>query len=129
MIGAEQNWLYAAIDVGTKLLLDAPISDRRETDPAAEKHDLPGRRFLVDGMGYPTALARCDPRGHLDPIDRGSTGNYSIAYDSIRSISTDMDSSVNQRPAPFTAFAYCYNAQRPNQALDNHAPVEKTTKR
>jgi putative transposase len=56
-IGAEQYWLYAAIDVETKLLLGVHISDRRGTDPAAaflsqlaEIHDLSDATFLVDGM-------------------------------------------------------------------------------
>ena len=35
-IGTEQYWLYAAIDVETKLLLGVWISPRRGTDPAAE---------------------------------------------------------------------------------------------
>jgi putative transposase len=34
-IGTEQHWLYAAIDVETKLLLGVRLSDRRGTDPAA----------------------------------------------------------------------------------------------
>lgn len=34
-IGTEQYWLYAAIDVDTKLLLGVRISKRRGTDPAA----------------------------------------------------------------------------------------------
>ncbi len=57
-IGTKQHWLYAAIDVETKLLLGAWISPRRGTDPAAEflgrlteKHDLSEATFLVDGMG------------------------------------------------------------------------------
>ena len=32
----------------------------------AEKHDFSETTFLVDGMGYQTALAWCDLRGHLD---------------------------------------------------------------
>lgn len=35
-IGTEQHWLYVAIDVETKLLLGAVVSERRGTDPAAE---------------------------------------------------------------------------------------------
>jgi putative transposase len=34
-IGTEQYWLYAAIDLETKLLLGVRISERRRTDPAA----------------------------------------------------------------------------------------------
>jgi transposase-like protein len=64
-IGIEQDWLYAAIDVETKLLPGAVISERRRTDPAAEflgqlaeNHDVSETRILVDWMGYLTALAR-----------------------------------------------------------------------
>ncbi len=76
-IGTEQHWLYVAINVETKLLLGAVVSERRGTDPAAaflgrlaEKHDFSETTFLVDDMGYLTALARCGLRGHLDYIDR-----------------------------------------------------------
>jgi putative transposase len=76
-IGTEQHWLYAAIDVETKLLLGVWISPRRGTDPAAEflgrlaeKHDLSEATFLVDGMGYLTALARCRLSGHLNYVER-----------------------------------------------------------
>ncbi|ELY63208.1 transposase [Natronococcus jeotgali DSM 18795] len=76
-IGTERHWLYAAIDVESKLLLNVWLSPRRGTDPAveflgrlAENHDLSEATFLVDGMGYLTALARCDLRGHLDYVDR-----------------------------------------------------------
>lgn len=48
-IETEQQWLYATIDVETKLLLRVRISERYETDLAAvflsqlaEKHDLSG---------------------------------------------------------------------------------------
>jgi putative transposase len=76
-IGNEQQWLYAAIDVEMKLLLGVRLSQRRGTDPAAtflgqlaEKHDLSDATFLVDGMGYLTALARCDLGGQLDYVER-----------------------------------------------------------
>ncbi len=76
MIGIERQWLYAAINIETKLLRMSG-SPRRGTDPAAafldrltEKHDLPKSTFLVDGMGYLTALARCDLHGHLDDVER-----------------------------------------------------------
>jgi putative transposase len=31
-----------------------------------ERHDLSGTEFLVDGMGYPTALAQTDLGSHFD---------------------------------------------------------------
>ena len=46
-INGEWSWLYAAIDLDTKLILDVQLFGRRGTDPAAaflhklrEKHDL-----------------------------------------------------------------------------------------
>ena len=34
-VGTARHWLYAAIDVNTKLLLGVYLSERRGTDPAA----------------------------------------------------------------------------------------------
>ena len=80
-IGTEQYWLYAAIDLETTLLFGVRISNRRGTDPAAaflgqlaEKHNLSDATFLVNGMGYLTALTRCDLRGHLDYVNRNLIG-------------------------------------------------------
>lgn len=36
----------------------------------AEKHDFSETTSLVDGMGYLTALVRCDLCGHLDYVTR-----------------------------------------------------------
>ena len=54
-ITGERSWLYAAIDIETKLILDAQLFSRHGTDPAAaflhglrEKHDLSEAVFLVD---------------------------------------------------------------------------------
>ena len=76
-IGTDRQWLYAAIDVETKLLLDVWLSPRRGTEPAAEflgrlaeNHDLSEATFFVDGMGYLTALARCDLRSNMDYVER-----------------------------------------------------------
>jgi len=64
-INGEWSWLYAAIDIDTKLILDVALFGRHGTDPAAaflsglrEKHDLSNATFLVDQFGYRTALAR-----------------------------------------------------------------------
>ena len=54
-INGEQSWLYAAVDVDTKLILDVALFGRHGTDPAAaflhgltEKHDCSEAVFLVD---------------------------------------------------------------------------------
>ena len=69
-IGSEQQWLYAAIDVQTKLLLRVWITPRPSTDPAAEIRDLSEATFLIDGMGYLTALARCGLFGYLGYVEQ-----------------------------------------------------------
>ena len=63
-INGELCWVYAAIDLDSKLILDAELFGRNGTDPAAaflhrltEKHDLSETVFLVDGFGYETSLA------------------------------------------------------------------------
>ena len=129
-IGTEQHWLYAAIDIDTKLLLGVYLAERRGTDPAAEKHDFSATTFLVDGMGYLTALARCDLRGHLDYVDRNLIEKWfqTLAMRIDRFHQTWMgDRASAQRW--LAAFAYYYNFQRPNQALDNRTPVEEVQNR
>ena len=77
-LGNEQKaWLYAAIDMQTKVVLHARLSWHRGHDPAErffnelkEKHRVSGAEFLVDGMGYLTALARTDLSGELNYTDR-----------------------------------------------------------
>ncbi len=53
-INGEWSWLYAAIDIETKLILDVELFGRHGTDPAAaflhrlsEKHDLSDTVFLL----------------------------------------------------------------------------------
>jgi putative transposase len=69
--------LYAAINVDSKVVLHVQISEHRGTDPAAEflrelkeKHRVSDAEFLVDGMGYLTALARTGLAGDLNYSDR-----------------------------------------------------------
>ena len=66
----QKVWLYAAIDVDSKVVLHARLSRDRGTDPATtflrelkEEHCVSDAEFLVDGMGYLTALARTDLLG------------------------------------------------------------------
>jgi transposase-like protein len=53
-VDGERKWLYAAIDVESRLLLEIDVLSRRGTDPAAaflhrvtEKHDIADTEFLV----------------------------------------------------------------------------------
>jgi putative transposase len=76
-INGELCWVYAAIDLDSKLILDAELFGRHGTDPAAaflhrlaEKHDLSETVFLVDGFGYGTAFARLGLSGLRNYTDR-----------------------------------------------------------
>ena len=83
-VGTEWYWLYAAIDLDSKLLLGVHLSQRRGTTPAAAflvdlkaHHDLSDAYFLVDGFGYLTALARTDLRGDLEYVHRNTIEKWS----------------------------------------------------
>jgi transposase-like protein len=72
-VDGEKKWLYAAVDVDSKLLLEVDVFSRRGTDPAAaflhrltQKHNVADTVFLVDAGGYLTALSRHDLSGRLD---------------------------------------------------------------
>jgi putative transposase len=76
-VGREQCWVYAVLDIDSKLLLGVRVSRWRGTRPASaflselkERHDLTKTEFLVDGMGYLTALSQTDLGGHLDYVMR-----------------------------------------------------------
>ncbi len=79
-IDGEWQWVYAAIDVETKLLLDVAVFCRHGTDPAAaflhgltEKHAVEDAEFLVEGFGYSTAFSRLGLSGRLDYSTRNLT--------------------------------------------------------
>ena len=70
-------WLYVAIDVDSKVVLHARLSQNRGTDPATtflrelkEEHRVSDAEFLVDSMGYLTALAKTGLLGGLNYSDR-----------------------------------------------------------
>ncbi len=76
-INGEWSWLYAAIDIESKLILDVALFGRHGTDPAAaflqklhEKHDLSEAEFLADQFGYRTALSRVGLSGRVNYTDR-----------------------------------------------------------
>ena len=76
-INSEWSWVYAAIILETKVLLDAAVFGRRGTDPAAaflhgltQKHDCSQTVLLVDGFGYLTAILRLELSGRLNYADR-----------------------------------------------------------
>ncbi len=106
--------MYAAIDLESKLILDAELFGRHGTDPAAaflhrlaEKHDLSETVFLVDGFGYETALARLGLNGRRDYTDRNLIEKW---FQWIEQ------------------FVHYYNHQRPHQSLKNNTPEEEVLK-
>ena len=136
-LGCERFWLYAALDLDSKLLLGVRVSHWRGTRPASaflaelkSRHNLSKTEFLVDGMGYLTALARTDLDGHLDYVIRNLIEKWfqtlKMWFARFHSIWNGSAASAQRWLA---AFAYYYNFQRPNQALDGCTPVEEVMNR
>jgi len=132
-INGEWSWLYAAIDVETKLILDVELFGRHGTDPAAaflhrltEKHDLSETVFLVDGYGYQTALARLGLSGQLDYVERNLIEKWfhtlKIRVDRFHNSWVGSRSAVREWLIQFVQY---YNFHRPHQALDGRTPVEE----
>jgi len=132
-INGELCWVYAAIDLDSKLILDAELFGRHGTDPAAaflhrltEKHDLSETVFLVDGFGYETALARLGLSGRRDYTDRNLIEKW---FQTLKQrIDRFYHSWVGSRRSVrqwIEQFIHYYNRQRPNQSLENQPPAEK----
>ena len=132
-INGELSWLYAAIDLETKLILDVQLFGRHGTDPAAaflaglcEKHDLSDATFLVDQFGYRTALARLGLSGRVDYSDRNLIEKWfhtlKMRVDRFHNSWVGSRRSVRQWLALFTHY---YNHLRPHQSLDGRTPVEE----
>ncbi len=109
----------------SKLLLGVRVSRWRGTRPASaflselkERHDLSEAEFLVDGMGYLTALARTDLGGHLDYVTRNLIEKWfqTLKMRVERFHSTWMGGRASAARW-LAAFPFYYNYQRPNQAL------------
>jgi putative transposase len=132
-INGEWSWLYATIDLDTKLILDVALFGRHGTDPAAaflsgldEKHDLTDTVFLVDQFGYRTALSRLGLSGQVDYTDRNLIEKWfhtlKMRVDRFHNSWVGSRRSVRQWLA---LFAHYYNHLRPNQSLDGRTPVEE----
>jgi len=132
-VDGEKQWLYAAIDTESKLLLEVDVYSRRGTDPAAaflhrltEKHDVSDTEFLVDGTGYLTALFRHDLSGHLDYSERNHIEKWfqtiSMRIDRFHSFWRGSQASTRRW---VRRFRHYYNRNRPNQALDGRTPAEE----
>ena len=85
-INGEWSWLYVAIDTDTKLILDVQLFGRHGTDPAVaflhglrDKHDLSEAEFLVDQLGYRTALSRLGLNVQVNYTDRNLVENCPVS--------------------------------------------------
>jgi putative transposase len=125
-INGAWSWLYAAIDIETKLILDVALFGQHGTDPAAaflaglrEKHDLSEAEFLVDQFGYRTALARLRLSGQVNYIDRNLIEKWfhtlKMRIDRFHNSWVGSRSSVREW---LEQFVHYYNRHRPHQALD-----------
>jgi putative transposase len=89
-----------------------------------EKHCVEDAEFLVDGMGYLTALARVDLSGHLDYSERNIVEKLFQTY--TMRISRFHETWNGSQPSAerwLTAYSYYYNHLRSHQALDNQPPL------
>ena len=134
-INGEWSWLYAAIDLDTKLILSVDLFGSHGTDPSAavlhglsEKHGLGEVVFLVDGFSYQTALARLGLSGRRDYTDRNLVAKW---FQTLKMrIDRFHNSWVGSRLSVrrwCSQFAYYYNRQRPHQLLDDRTPAEVVT--
>jgi len=132
-INGEWSWLYAAIDIDTKLILDVALFSRHGTDPAAaflekihEKHDFSKAEFLVDQFGYRTALSRVGLSGRVNYTDRNLIEKWfhtlKMRIDRFHNSWVGSRQSVREW---LEQFMHYYNHQRPHQALDGRTPVEE----
>ena len=83
----EKAWLYAAIDVDSKVVPHTRLSQNHGTDPATtflrelkEEHRVSDAEFLVDDMGYLTALAKTDLLGDLNYSERNNVEKLFQTY-------------------------------------------------
>ena len=128
----QKVWLYAAIDVDSKVVRDARLSRNRGTEPATmflrelkEEHRVGDAEFLVDGMGYLTALAKTDLLGDLNYSERNIVEKLFQTY-TICVGRFHETWNVSQLSAErwLTAYTVYYNHLRDHQALENQPPIE-----
>ena len=125
-------WLYAAIDIDSKVVLHARLSQHRGTEPATtflrelkEEHRIGDAEFLVDGMGYLTALAKTDLLGDLNYTDRNIVKKLFQTY--TMRIGRFYETWNGSQPSAerwLTAYTAYYNRLGSHQALENQTPIE-----
>jgi putative transposase len=86
--------------------------------------------FLVDGMGYLTALARTDLGGELNYTDRNIVKKlfqtYRIRIQRFHETWNGSQASAERWLTTYTAY---YNHHRSHQALDNQPPLKALKQR
>jgi putative transposase len=132
-INGEWSWLYAAIDLDTKVILDVALFKRHGTDPAAsflhgvcEKHDCSDTVFLADAFEYRTAFPRLGINGRVDYTERNLIEKwfhtFKMRVDRFHNSWVGSRLSVRQWLA---VFIHYYNFQRPHQSLDGRTPAQE----
>jgi putative transposase len=120
----EKAWLYAAIDVDTKVVLHVQISQHRGRYPA-EQFLSELKEKLVDGMRYLTTLAQTNLSGDLNYSDRKIVEKlfqtFTMKIDRFHEIWNDSQSSIEHWLTIYTAY---YNHHRSHQSFDNQPSVE-----
>jgi putative transposase len=132
-INGDLWWVYAAIDLDTKLILDARIFKRHGTDPAAaflhrlrENHDCGNTTFLTDSFGYRTVLNRLGLSGQVDYTDRNLIEKwFHMLKQRIDRFHQSWVGSRRSVRRWISHYVQYYNEQRPDQALDEPPPAEE----
>ena len=128
----QKVWLYAAIDVDSKVVLHARLSQRRRTETATtflreleEEHRVSDAEFLVDGMGYLTALAKTDLLGGLNYSERNVVEKLFQTYTiRVGRFHETWNGSQPALGAWLTADTAYYNHLRSHRALENQTPIK-----
>ena len=98
---------------------------RRFLRELKEEHRVSDAEFLVDGMGYLTALAKTDFLGDLNYTDRNIVEKLFQTYTMrIGRFHETWNGSQPALGAWLTAYTAYYNCFRSHQALENQPPIE-----
>ncbi|EMA48544.1 transposase [Halococcus thailandensis JCM 13552] len=89
------------------------------------KHRVSDAEFLVDDMGYLTALTKTDLSSHLDYSDRNIVEKLFQTFTMrIGRVHEIWNGSQPSAECWLTAYTYYYNHHRSYQTLDNQPTVE-----
>ena len=132
-INGKWSWLYAAIDLDTKVVLDIALCKHHGTDPAAaflhglyEKYDCSETVFLADAFGHRTAFSRLGLHGRVDYTDRNLIEKwlhtFKMRVDRFHNLWVGSRLSVRQWLA---VFVHYYDFQRPHRSLNGRTPTQE----